>query len=133
MEILLKQVKDALYHLDEIQANHIGAFETQILPDLEKQMMERKEGFYELKMNLTAFFQKMALINIDGEKPMAQDTKEHIQLLMHQNKVLTTLVETHKTQLENSMKNIAKGRQTIHAYGSLTSQNNHPKVLSFRK
>ncbi len=133
MEPLHKQLIDSLYRLDEMQADHIGSFRTQLLPDIEKQMVEREAGFCELKKNLILFFQEAAPSDIEGEKPMTQDVKDHIQLLIHQNKVLKSLVETHKTELENSMKNIAKGRQTIHAYGSSVSQSKQPKVLSLIK
>jgi hypothetical protein len=132
METMLKQIEKVLYELDELQANHIESFETQILPDLEKQIMERQAGFEELKKTVTLFSRKTEPVDVMDDEPVIQNVKEHIRLLMNQNKTLKSLIETHKNGLETSMKNIAKGRRTIHAYGSLTSQRN-PKVISFRK
>jgi len=133
METMLKQIEKTLYKLDELQANHIESFGTQILPDLEQQMMERQAGFEELKKTVTLFSQQTESVDIMDDEPVIQNVKEHIQLLMNQNKTLKSLIETHKNGLETSMKNMAKGRQTIHAYGSLPSKKNRPKVISFRK
>lgn len=134
MEILLKQVKKALHNLDELQADHINSFESQVLPDLEKQIIERQAGFYELKKNMALFLQKTATVDVMEDTSMVQDIKEYLRLLMYQNKTLTSLVETHKNELETSMKHIVKGRRTIHAYGgSLVSKSNRPKVISLRK
>lgn len=132
MKTMLRQIEKILYELDELQANHIESFEAQILPDLEKQIMERQAGFDELKKTVTLFSRETEPVDIMEDEPVIQDVKEHIQLLMNQNKTLKSLIETHKNGLETSMKKIAKGRRTIHAYGSLASQRN-PKVISFRK
>jgi len=133
MDILLQQIKKALYKLDELQAGHIKSFQSQVLPDLEKQIIERQAGFYELKKNMATFLQKTATVDIMEDTPMVQDVKEYLRLLMYQNKTLRSLVETHKNELETSMKHIVKGRRTIHAYGSLVSKSNRPKVISLRK
>jgi hypothetical protein len=131
METMLKQIKKALHKLDELQANHIESFDAQILPDLEQQMMERQAGFEELKKTVALFSREADPVDILDDKAVIQNIREHIRLLMNQNKTLKSLIETHKNGLETSMKNIAKGRQTIHAYGSLASQKN-PKVISCR-
>lgn len=132
METMLRQIKKALYKLDELQANHIESFDAQILPDLEQQMMERQAGFEELKKTVALFSGEAEPVDILDDKAVIQSVREHIRLLMNQNKTLKSLIETHKNGLETSMKNIAKGRQTIHAYGSLASQRT-PKVISCRK
>lgn len=132
METMLRQIEKVLYELDELQANHIESFEAQILPDLEKQMMERQAGFEELKKTVALFSREAEPSDIMEDEPVIQNVKENIRLLMSQNKTLKSLIEKHKNGLEASMKNIAKGRRTIHAYGSMTSQRN-PKVISFRK
>ena len=126
MKTSSKKIKETLVRLDELQASHIDAFSTQTIPNLEEQMAQRKKGFSDLKKYIETFLSETNI------KEM-QDVKEQILSLMYQNQTLTSKVQGHKRGLENSMKKITKGRQAIHAYGSVPSQANQPKVINFRK
>ncbi|MDA3788850.1 MAG: hypothetical protein PF503_10205 [Desulfobacula sp.] len=132
MGIAFNQVKEALVKLDELQASHITAFETQILPDLDKQIAQRKEGFSDLKKYLEAFLQEPEIMDMVKKEQLIQNIKDHILLLMYQNTTLALKVETHKCGLENSMKKITRGRRVIQAYGSPPSKRHQSKVINLQ-
>jgi len=133
MGTAFKRLETALNRLDELQSSHIDGFKTQTLPDLEKQIAQRKDGFSDLKESLAPFLLESEIMGTKENIPLMQDIKNRILLLMTQNKVLISKVEKHKKQLKNSMKTMAKGRQMIQAYGPSESKVNQSKVINFRK
>lgn len=132
MEMAFKQIKTALDRLDELQQSHIDVFSTQILPDLEEQIAQRKTGFSDLEKRLALFLMESETMKTEENIPLLQEVKNRIVLLMNQNKTLKSQVETHKIQLENSIKKITKGKRIMTAYGSSESQRNQSKVINFR-
>ncbi|MBU0970069.1 MAG: hypothetical protein KKC20_05445 [Proteobacteria bacterium] len=132
MEMAFKQVKTALDRLDELQESHIDGFKTQIIPDIEEQIIQRKEMFTDLKERLTLFLMESETMDTEENIPLLQEVKNHILLLMNQNKMLKSQVETLKIGLENSIKKVTKGKQIMTAYGSSESQRNQSKVINFR-
>ncbi len=133
MEQAFKQVNDILTKLDEMHADHINSFDSQLLPDIEQQMIERDESFTELKATMDRLLGHMETMENLDDIPDIHDILAHIHLLMQQNKILSTAVQGHKQVLEKSMKKVAKGKHVINAYGSPLSQRNQPKVINFKK
>jgi hypothetical protein len=133
LETAFIQVREALRRLDDLQASHLDSFETQTLPDLEDQMAQRKAGFSHLKKQLTPFFLEAKAMDRAEKAPMIADVKMYFQSLLHQNERLKIKIESHKNRLENSIKNITKGRQVFRAYRSPAAQRNQPKVINTRK
>ncbi len=132
MEIAFEQIKTALDKLDELQQSHIDVFATQILPDLEEQIAQRKAGFSDLKKRLALFLMESEAMETKENIPLLQEVTNRIVLLMNQNKMLKSQVETHKIGLENSIKKVTKGKQMMTAYGSSESQRDQSKVINFR-
>lgn len=132
MEIAFEQIKTALDRLDELQQSHIDVFATQIMPDLEEQIAQRKARFTDLETRLALFLMESEAMESEENIPLLQELKHRIVLLMNQNKMLKSQVETHKIGLENSIKKITKGKQIMTAYGSSESQQNRSKVINFR-
>jgi hypothetical protein len=123
------QIKNALEQIDDLQADHMASFDTELMPDLEKQMTERKQGFAELKKamnNMNPDLQDME------DNPQVSEIINHIQMIIHQNKTLANRVQQHKDGLESSMRRIGKGRNVIHAYGAPVSHRNRSKVINFK-
>jgi septation ring formation regulator EzrA len=126
------KIKHALNNLDDLQAAHMASFETELMPDIEKQMTERKQGFAELQNAInTVDLDLQTRTQLSGD-PQIAEIIEHLQALMHQNKTLTERVQHHKDGLENSMRRIGKGRKVIHAYGAPVSHRNRSKVINFK-
>lgn len=133
MGTAFNQLKTTLNKLDELQASHIDLFKTQALPDLEEQITQRKTGFSDLKEKLEPFLLESERLGTQENISQVQEIKTCILSLMNQNRMLKSKVETHKNQLENSMKNMTKGRRVMQAYGSSESQQNQSKVINFKK
>ncbi len=126
------QIKKALNHLDDLQADHMASFDTELMPDLEKQMTERKQGFAELEKAMNAMDPDLQTRADREDDLQVTEIIKQIRMLMHQNKTLTARVEHHKDGLKNSMHRIGKGKNVIHAYGSPVSHRNRSKVINFK-
>ena len=132
MEMTFKQLKETLLKLNQMQEDHIDCFDTQLLPDLEQQMVQRREKFTELKQHLSDLFLKTEGMETATKRQLLQEIQEHILSLMHRNKTLKSKVQKHKDELEKSMKNITQGKRVFHAYGASVSQRTRPRVINCR-
>ncbi len=126
------QIKNALNHLDDLQTAHMASFGTELMPDLEKQMAERKQGFAQLQKAMNAMDPDLQARADREDDPQVTEIIKQVRILMHQNKTLTAQVQHHKNGLKNSMRRIGKGKNVIHAYGSPVSHRNRSKVINFK-
>jgi hypothetical protein len=128
----ITKIKKALNHLDDLQADHMASFDTELMPDLEKQMTERKQCFTELQKAMNDMVPDLQARADMKDDPHVTEIIKQIRMLMHQNKTLTARVQHHRDSLKNSMQRIGKGRNVIHAYGSPVSHRNRSKVINFK-
>ncbi len=128
MEKQFQQIKEALSRLDDIQATHIDSFDTDLLPDLEFQLDERNTEFSRLMKMISQFIAKIELDAGEGTDSMVIFLMEGINTLLVQNKILKKRVTAHRDSLQESMKNLSRGKQVIGSYGSPSS--NGPRAIN---
>ncbi len=122
------KVKKALDRLDGLQQEQIKTFDTDLLPDLESQMTQRKQGFANLE-NAMADLMSPAKTDI-ADASAVKEIVAQIQVLMHQNKALSSRIQHHRDELKKSMNGVKKGRKVVLAYGSPIFHSNPPKVIN---
>jgi hypothetical protein len=132
MQKELKQLKATLIKFDVLHTNHINAFDTQTHLDLDTQMNERKAEFTNLMKHFNIFIDKTENINESESTCEVEKITKQISQLMHKNKTLKLKIQTHRDELGKSIKQITRGRQAIHAYGTPESYRNRSKVLNFK-
>ncbi len=128
MEKAFQEINETLNRLDEIQTSHIESFDTEIIPDLESQLIERNEEFNKLKKSVNGFIIDPDFDNTT-ESIMAVFI-ERIGTLISQNKVLEAKVRAHRDGLKESMKRLSRGKQVINFYGSPSSVSNRPRAIN---
>ena len=124
-----QKIRDTLSRLDKIQTSHIESFDTDLMPDLERQLIERKEEFSKLKRSVSRFITN-AELNSDTDTESIIVFIERINTLLGQNKVLEAKVKAHREGLRESMKKISRGKQVIGSYGSPFSVSNRPRAIN---
>ena len=122
------KVKKALDRLNSLQQDQITTFATDLLPDLEQQMAQRKQGFADLKNAMADLMSPTTTDPTDA--PGVKEIIAQIQVLMHQNKALSSRVQHHREGLKKSMDGVKKGRKVVLAYGSPIFHRNPPKVIN---
>ncbi len=125
-----QHINNTLKKLDKMQASHIKSFDTELMPDLELQLIERNEGFNKLKQSVKKFIDDAGLDNNADKESMAAVFIGHISTLISQNKVLEAKVRVHRDGLKASMKKILRGKQVIDSYGSPSSVLNRPRAIN---
>jgi hypothetical protein len=130
MDNAYQQVKKLLHCMEEMQAHHIHTFDTQVMPDLENQMMQRKHLFDQLGNAVNRFLRQPELENDMDTDGMTRYFNDQMDRLLHQNNILAQKVNTHKNQLQESLKNISRGKHAIRSYGSPSSMINRPRAIN---
>jgi len=126
------KVQKALDRLDSLQDAHMTTFATDVLPDLEEQMAQRKQGFDDLEKAMTDLMSSPPATDDLTDNQAIKEMIAQIRVLMHQNMELSSRVQHHRDGLEKSMHQIKKSRKAIHAYGSPILHSNSPKVINFK-
>ncbi len=124
-------INATLIRLEKIQANHIESFNTEILPDLEHQMIERNEAFRILKKDVGKFLKDTGPGKEADTESMMYIFIERINTLITQNKALEKKVIAHRNGLRESMKRMSIGKKIIGSYGSPSSVSNRPRAINF--
>jgi rubrerythrin len=123
-----QDIKEAFDRLERTQTHHIASFDAELIPDLELQLIERKQEFNLLKENVDQWVGRDTDMN-DDTKAAANYFTERIQTLLKQNETLKKKVRMHKDSLQQSLKNLSRGKQVIGAYGSPSSISNRPRAI----
>lgn len=130
MEKEFRQIRDTLDSLDKIQMDHIESFDTDLMPNLECQLVERKKEFNKLEKNIRQFISNAGLDSNPDTESMILFFIERINKLLDQNKTLEKRVKAHRDTLQETMKKTSRGKQVIGSYGSPSSVSNRPRAIS---
>ncbi len=128
----ISRIKKALENIDDTQEKHLADFDTEVLPDLEQQMAERKLRFCELEKAMADLMPELKTNESLANDPALSDMVDHLRILLHQNRTLTAKAELHRNELSRSLRQISKGRKAISAYGPSASRRNQSKVISLK-
>lgn len=129
MEKNFQRIRETLNRLGKIQTRHIESFDTEIMPDLERQVIERNTELSRLKKNVGKFITDAGLDHDANIESMISFFTDRIQTLADQNRVLKKKVATHKDRLQESMKKLSRGKQVIGSYGAPASVSNRPRAI----
>lgn len=133
MEHEFHNLSNAILFMDELQAKHIEAFQAELLPDLERQTLERNQAFESLTSSLQRFQKRIGLAE-DAQANQAEKMilaiSEHITRLQQQNRMLVDKVEAYRADLQARMRGMTKGRQAIKSYGPPSSFTKRSRVIS---
>jgi len=130
MEKEFKNIEDILNRLQGLQKNHLESFDKKVLPDLEKQSVERNIEVEKLMKNVSCFIKTAENKNSENAESMIHTLNDRITTLLEQNKALETKVHLFRDGIKNEMKQVAKGRKVIQSYQSSTAVSNNPNVIS---
>ncbi len=130
MDNAYQQIKNLLARLEQMQDEHIIAFDTQVMPDLENQQRLRKNLFNQLAAAVNCFMSDPEP-DLDMEPDdMTRNLEEQMRRLLHQNHILARKVTAHKNQIQQSLKNLSKGKHAIQSYGSPSSMTKRPRAIN---
>jgi hypothetical protein len=130
MKKKFQDIKDAFDKLEKIQLDHIDSFDRELMPDLECQTLERTKEFDLLKESVTQWINRDEPGNDANTESMVHYFIERIHILLNQNEALEKKVRVHKDHLQQSLKNLSRGKQAIGAYGSPSSVTNRPRAIN---
>jgi molecular chaperone DnaK (HSP70) len=130
MEKEFYHVKTAIDTMDKLQTKHIESFQKELLPDLERQNLERNKAFEMVRYSLHQFFKQADFSEEPQTEDMVATVKNLITRLQQQTQILVEKVEAYKTDLQARMGNLSKGRQAIKSYGPPSSFSKRSRVLS---
>jgi hypothetical protein len=125
-----QDIKESFDKLEKIHLSHIDSFDRELIPDLECQTLERKKEFDLLKENVTQWINRDEPGNDADTESMVHYFIERIHILLNQNETLGKKARMHKDQLQQSLKNLSRGKQVIGAYGSPSSVSNRPRAIN---
>lgn len=126
----ITHIINILDRIDQMQASHIKSFETELMPDLASQLVQRKTEFEKLKESFALFISKARIAQIEDKEPIVKEFIERVNLLLEQNKILEKRTKDYKNNLQENIKNILKGRKAISLYGSPSSFSNKPRAIN---
>lgn len=134
----LSQITELINNLEDIHMDHISSFNMELMPDLEKQSIERSKIVDKLGEKIHYLINNINFKHISDDEPLDSDTdyeaillfKKRIFTLLEQNRALEKKVRAHKDSIQKSMKKVSKGRQAINSYGSSTSVKNRAQVMN---
>jgi len=133
MEQAVKQVENIINRLCDLHKRHLAAFETDTLPDLEVQSMERRMAVDQLMKHVSSLI-KMAE---SGHEPdtasMLQRLNHQVTGLLEQNRAIENKVVSVKARIQKKMRQVSKGSKMIRSYRSSDAGSNSPKVISVTK
>ncbi|MDA8134460.1 MAG: hypothetical protein M0T82_07540 [Desulfobacteraceae bacterium] len=129
MEKIFQDITETFDRLERILFGHIDSFDRNLMPDLDRQLLERKKELDLLKENVGHWVGRDTDMN-DDNKAATNYFTERIQTLLKQNKTLEKKVRMHKDHLQQSLKNLSRGKQVIGAYGSPSSVSNRPRAIN---
>jgi len=130
MDNAFQQIKNLLARMEQMQYEHITAFDTQVMPDLENQQLLRKNLFNQLAGAVKRFIQDPDLDTDMEPDDMTRNLDEQMHRLLHQNDILVQKVTAHKNQIQQSLKNLSKGKHALQSYGSPSSMTNRPRAIN---
>jgi hypothetical protein len=130
MKKIFQDIKEAFDKLEKIQLGHIDSFDRELMPDLECQTLERTKEFDLLKESVTQWINRDEPGNDADTESMVHYFIERIHILLNQNEALGKKVRMHKDHLQQSLKNLSRGKQMIGAYGSPSSVTNRPRAIN---
>lgn len=125
-----QQIRDTLDRLDKIHIRHIESFDADLMPDLQRQLIERKNEFDKLKTAVNKIITASGFENEAETESMISFFIERINTLLGQNKMLKKKVKVHRDGFQESMKNMSRGKQAIGAYRSPSSVSNKPRAIN---
>ncbi len=118
---------ESLIRYNDMQQTHIKSFETELMPDIEKQNFERSKAFEELKNLLNQEF-----TNIKADENNLHHVKkcsEHLASILSEGDLLSKRINVYKKELMSHMKQIQNGKKAMQGYGQLGAVN-FPKVMN---
>jgi hypothetical protein len=130
MDNAFQHIKHLLARMEQMQHVHITAFDTQVMPDLEKQQRVRKNLFDQLAAAVDRFMKDPEPDMEMAPDDMIRNLNEQMHRLLHQNHILSQKVTAHKNQIQHSLKNLSKGKHAIQSYGSPSSMTNRPRAIN---
>lgn len=130
MEKNLKKVEETLNRLEDLHRTHMESFDRDILPDLEKQSAERAVEVDRLMKRVGGLAKLAQTQTRATTESMMLTLNERVTILLEQNMVLRTKVKASRGRIENTLKQISKGKKAIGAYRSSVVVLNNPRVLS---
>lgn len=131
MDKNINHITGILDTINQMQAAHIQSFETELMPDLASQLTQRKIQFDKLKLSFDLFISKTLPHHTEDKKSIVAELIERINILVEQNKILEKKTEHYKYSLQESIKEISRGRKAIGFYGSPSSSINKPRAINF--
>jgi hypothetical protein len=130
MEDRYNRVDSALRQLEDIQAKHVMDFDNMLMPDLETQNEERDRAVAVIKKEVDRFVASAGQNPTDETESMIKLLGDRIRVLLRQNEILKSKVNSHRDRLRESMKGVVKGKHAIGAYGSPAHVLNRPRAIS---
>lgn len=129
MQKNFQEITQILDRLESIQDEQIRSFDAELLPDLETQGAERKDGFEELQKAIAGFIAHAERETDELRKEtLVKALDEKIYQILAQNRKLYQKVKAHRDRLQDSLKGINKGKKVIRAYGSQAGS--RPRAIS---
>ena len=121
------KLMESLSHYSDMQQAHLKSFETELIPDIEKQNFERSKAFQELKNLLN---QEIGNINAEEEDlNLVKLYSERITSILSFEDLLKERIMKYKKELLSHMKQIQHGKKAMKGYGQLGNSNS-PKIMS---
>ncbi|MBU1196508.1 MAG: hypothetical protein KKE62_11620 [Proteobacteria bacterium] len=126
----INHITGILDTINQMQTAHIQSFETELMPDLASQLTQRKIQFDELKISFDLFISSILPHHTDNKEFIVAEFLERINVLLEQNKTLEKKIKNYKYGLQESIKEISRGRKAIGFYGSPSSSINKPRAIN---
>jgi predicted nucleic acid-binding Zn-ribbon protein len=130
MEKKLQKIEETLNRLDNLHKTHMASFNREVLPDLEKQSVERAIEVKRLMKRISGLVQLAQTQTSATSESMMLSLNDRVTTLLEQNKALRTKVTASRDRIKNNLKQISKGKKVISSYRSSAAVSNNPRVLS---
>ena len=131
MEKEFKTIKALLLRLINLQQQHIDTFEGAGDPDIDRQSEQRKTAFSDFRIKMDRFIRRCNEMN-DHElaESMLLPIQDSVNILYEQNRILVEKVTQRKQDIQDSLKQLSKGKQAMGGYGAPAVMKNKPRVIS---
>ncbi len=130
----IQQAYDRLIEtMDEIQTiqeAHIQAFDTELLPDMEKHCRERQQTFDRFYMESGVLISHLEAAQDEKIiKTIVEYVNNRISGLLTQNDLLSKKTMEHKSRIQESLNHLSRGKIAMDSYGTPAYIKNRPRAI----
>jgi len=130
MEENFQIIKEKLNRISELQESHLEAFDKNLMPDLEKQCIERNNEFMVLKKMIDAFISSTGKKGDAASSEIFESFFPQLEILIGQSRELEKKVIFHRNTIQNSIRGVSRGKKVLGSYGASARISKGPRVLS---